>query len=512
MDDARAAARYADAVAHARGAGSPHDAVLLDMIKGVSRFGADPLDPVQMALATLTVHPQLLLSQLVTQMFHMMAVDGTSAPVAWHELTSALALQRPPQSEASPTPAPTAPSRAASDVPLDPPAPSSPPAPSGARSTTNQQQQQDLERRLQQAAAQPASSTPPPAAASSAARPRPTPAPRRPHMATPPAAAPAPTPYYTRGSLASTLTREDRCAMIGLDASTALAIPPWFGAELPSGVATGAVRSPTHYVTLVEEHVRRELRILERHGDIVIPVSLEQLASFFNAVDTDATLQGARYAMSRGAMLEAWARLYLYYLSERGVGNDAANALLTDLAEAARKAAAPHASSGAAIPVELRHLANSSFRTYAYDAKGHGGISELLIAVDYLFLPASDNDGETAFASIRWDVGVSLLGLLHRLTEMGRSLRFDDDRILAAWKSRVRAARDSDGLRPGEPTIRNAPGNQEQVGTLVDRYASRDTRFASVIALELQLRDDPRAHANLRPRMHDDGAFGDDAE
>ena len=208
--------------------------------------------------------------------------------------------------------------------------------------------------------------------------------------------------------------------------------------------------------------------------------------------------------MARGAMLEAWVRLYLFYLSERGTVEVAANALLSDLASIACSASPSSAK-------ELRRLGETSFRTSAFDAKGHAGITELRNAVDYLFLPASDCDGESAFASIHWDCGVSPLELLHRLTELGRALRFDDKQILDAWKSRIRAARDCDALRfgtsmlVGEPVRPPQPGNQRHVQTIIDNYAKRYAkRYASITELELELRDDHRALTPLASRMHDE--------
>ena len=60
-------------------------------------------------------------------------------------------------------------------------------------------------------------------------------------------------------------TLEACCASVGLDPAVALLVPPWFSEQPPAGVDSSAIRPPIHgYRALLEQHVRRELRITDR--------------------------------------------------------------------------------------------------------------------------------------------------------------------------------------------------------------------------------------------------------
>ena len=328
--DARAASRCAEAEALAQSAHPPLDAVLLQLLRGAHRLGSDPLDAVQMALATHAAMPRLDFGQLVRSALCSMCVDGISAPVAWNALVLTEAAAQAAQPVSSSAVAGLA----------------TPPSLHGAPQEASAAEQQAFESRIRSAATYSDAAAAAACAGGGAggearsSSGNSTSQPRRTHFSSPPPPPGMPAPPHTRSSVASAhgFTREERCISVGLHPSTALIVPAWFS-ELPTNVATSAIRPPSRtYVALLDEHLRREERMTDRFGHSK-PVSTDHLADFLQPADSrpriDTSLLSARYAMSRGAMLVAWVRLYLYYLSERGSADDAANALLSDLADAA---------------------------------------------------------------------------------------------------------------------------------------------------------------------------------
>jgi hypothetical protein len=287
---------------------------------------------------------------------------------------------------------------------------------------------------------------------------------------------------------------------VGLDPAVALAVPRWFSAQPPVGVDARAIRPPIYgYRALVEQHVRRELRFMQQRAGSVSNQTREgQLKLAFDSDSRDPVLKSAHYAMSRGAMLEAWARSFLFYLSDQGSSSEAANALLSDIAELA----------AASSSKDLQQLSRSTLTAFVRDGKGHDGIVAVLGYLDRLLLSPDNDRSARAFRQITWEVGTSALELLHRLTHLGRVLRYDDAAILSAWKDRVRAARDD--IEP-DAVVRK-PYDQQVVDYVYDRFASlTGLRPTAVTNLEFHLRDSPLALSKLAKRRKEElNVFSDD--
>ena len=419
------------AEALARSIGPPLDGALLEFMGGVCRLGMDPLEAVRQALNARDYFEHVDFVQLVRQTLCTMLVEGASASSAFAENGSALSQM----------------AQAGACMHSSPAAGATPRMQRGGLTLAG--------------AATPSIQPGPNHSAGSAS----------------PGAGPP---------LTHTLTLEARCAALGLDPVVALRVPPWFSSAVPAirNVDTSAIRPPLlDYRRLLEQHVRREER--QRLVSIGSASSVTQLGVAFNISTLDRVIKSAEYAMARGAMLEAWARSYLTHLFEYGASDDAANALLAEIAETARLSSS----------ADFQRLARSTFAMAARDGKGHDGIAAVLDCTDQLLLCVDEFDSARRYADITWEVGMSALQMLQRLAELGRMLRYDDEKILGTWRSRVKAA----CAFAGSGNRVTTHGDQAFARQVHQSYVLMPrVQVTTVAALERCLRDDPYGHDALQ--------------
>ena len=193
------------------------------------------------------------------------------------------------------------------------------------------------------------------------------------------------------------------------------------------------------------------------------PSSVEQLAAFFESKRYEHEV--FQYAMSRGAMLEAWVSSYLVHLTESGSSDDAANLLLDSAATAATKCKS----------TALQRVGATELIVFARDGKGHGGLVRALEDIDHLLLPPTSFDNEHS-----------------------------------SWQECIDRAHDDVHGRGDEQFVDKEPGDQRQVQMIVKRIARfprNDRVWTSVHELERALQ-----HCNVKLRRRGDPVDSDESD